>query len=225
MISVIIPTWNEASAIRQTLERLFAQDGDFEVVIADGGSRDQTLRIAQAWPSVRVVHAPKGRATQMNAGARAARGEWLLFLHADTLLPEEALVSIHALAPDVEAGGFRHRFSGSGCSLWLISLVDNIRCHTTRIIYGDQAMFVRRTLFQRLGGFPDTDKLEDVLFCERLVETTRPVLLNRHVVTDARKFLAMGVWRSLGRVVVILLCVQLRRPIPEFALPFFTDVR
>lgn len=225
MISVIIPTWNEASAIRQTLERLFAQDGDFEVIIADGGSRDQTPRIAQAWPSVCVVHAPKGRATQMNAGARAARGEWLLFLHADTLLPEDALVSIHALGPDMEAGGFRHRFSGSGFSLWLISLVDNIRCHTTRIIYGDQAMFVRRALFERLGGFPDTDKLEDVLFCERLVETTRPVLLNRHVVTDARKFLAMGVWRSLARVAVILLCVQLRRPIPEFALPFFTDVR
>jgi len=225
MISVVIPTWNEAQAIQRTLQRLFSQDGDFEVIVADGGSRDRTLAIVKRWPSVKLVHAAKGRATQMNAGALAASGEWLLFLHADTLLSEGSLAAIRALDADVQAGGFRHRFSGSGFALRLISVVDNLRCNATRIIYGDQAMFVRRTLFNRLGGFPDTDKLEDVLFCERLVAATRPVLLDRHVVTDARKFLAMGVWRSLGRVAVILICVQLRRPIPKFALAFFEDVR
>jgi hypothetical protein len=103
--------------------------------------------------------------------------------------------------------------------------LDNFRSHSTRVIYGDQAMFVRRRLFHELGGFPEQPILEDVAFCERLVKVTRPILMDSAVVTDSRKFVKMGIWRSFGRVLLILACVELRLPIPSAALRFFQDVR
>jgi rSAM/selenodomain-associated transferase 2 len=225
MISVVIPAYNEERALPQTLDRLFSQPGDYEVILVDGGSTDATTRIAWGYPGVQLVIAPKGRASQMNAGAAKARCDWLLFLHADTLLPEDALARIAALPEEVAAGGFRHRFSGRGFGLWFVSLVDNIRCSRSRIIFGDQAMFVRRSLFSRLGGFPEVVRLEDVRFCELLVRHTRPVLLDQEVVTDSRKFIRHGVWRSLARVAIILLCVSLGRRLPDRSLRFFEDVR
>ena len=132
---------------------------------------------------------------------------------------------IAELPAEVSAGGFRHRFSGGGLGLRFISLVDNIRCCASRIIFGDQGMFVRRSLFFRLGGFPNVERLEDVAFCEDLVKHTRPLLLDQAVVTDSRKFVEQGVWRSLARVGAILLCVRLGRRLPDFSLRFFEDVR
>ena len=145
--------------------------------------------------------------------------------HADTLLPKDGLAHIGELPKEVTVGGFRHRFSGRGFGLWLVSLVDNIRCSRSRIIFGDQAMFIRRSLFARLGGFPEVERLEDVLFCEELVKHAKPVLLDQEVVTDSRKFVQHGVWRSLMRVAIILLCVNLGRKIPADSLRFFEDVR
>ena len=225
MISVVIPALNEERALPETLERLLAQTPHHEVILVDGGSRDATTRIAASHPGIRVLAAPKGRASQMNAGAAEARGEWLLFLHADTLLPGNALARIAELPASVEAGGFRHRFSGRGFGLWFVSLVDNIRCLRSRIVFGDQAMFVRRATFARLGGFPDVERLEDVHFCRTLVRHTKPVLLDEAVVTDARKFIRHGVWRSLARVAIILACVSLGLRLPGDSLRFFEDVR
>jgi rSAM/selenodomain-associated transferase 2 len=225
MISVVIPAYDEERALPQTLRRLFSQPGDFEVILVDGGSSDATRRIGLDHPRVQLLDAPKGRASQMNAGAEKALGEWLLFLHADTLLPQDGLARIFELPEEVMAGGFRHRFSGRGFGLWLVSLVDNIRCSRSRIIFGDQAMFIRRSLFSRLGGFPHVERLEDVLFCEQLVKHAKPVLLDQVVVTDSRKFVQHGVWRSLMRVAIILLCVSLGRRIPADSLRFFEDVR
>lgn len=225
MISVVIPALNEERALPATLDRLYAQPGDFETILVDGGSTDATRRIAGRYPGLRIEDAPRGRASQMNAGAGVARGEWLLFLHADTLLPEDALARIAELPADVSAGGFRHRFSGRGPTLRLVSLMDNVRCRATRVVFGDQAMFVRRTLFRQLGGFPDVERLEDVYFCDRLLARARPVLLDQAVVTDSRKFEEQGVWRSLARVGVILLCANLGVRLPRFSLRFFEDVR
>lgn len=161
----------------------------------------------------------------MNAGAKHATGEWLLFLHADTILPDCALAKLNSMEADqsIQAGGFRHQFSGHDWRLKLISFLDNFRCTRSRIIYGDQAMFVRRALFEQLGGFPNQPILEDVAFCEKLIKVTTPRLLSPPVITDARKFMQMGVWRSFLRVLLIILHVEFRLPV----LPrgFFQDVR
>ena len=225
MISVIIPTYNEEKALPTTLARLSSQAGHYELIIVDGGSNDRTCEIARAQPQARLLTARKGRASQMNAGAVGARGEWLLFLHADTLLPEGALQRLNALENDqgIQAGGFRHRFSCADWRLRLISSIDNLRTRFTRIIYGDQAMFVRRALFERLGGFPEQPYLEDIVFCQKLKQVSKPILFQQHVVTDSRKFVEMGVWRSLTRCLAILLCHSLGlKRIPR---AFFAEIR
>lgn len=226
MISVVIPTYNESRALPATLARLFQQSGDFEVIVVDGGSSDDTRQLAARERRVRLLVACKGRASQMNAGAAAASGTWLLFLHADTLLPPDGLATIRDLDERIQAGCFRQRFSGNDWRLRLISNMHNLRCRWTRIMYGDQAMFVRRATFESLGGFPPQSILEDVLFSQELVRITRPVLLDRFVVTDARKFLQMGIWKSLGRVFLIMLCFELRLPLARLpARRFFSDIR
>ena len=225
MISVIIPAYNEEETLPTTLQHLLKMSGRYEVLVVDGGSRDSTVQVASQHTRVQVVSAPKGRASQMNAGAKQAQGEWLLFLHADTCLPEDALTRLNGLEMDarVEAGGFLHRFSGSDWRLRMISALDNFRSARSRVIYGDQALFVRRALFERLGGFPEVPILEDVAFCQKLLCVTTPVLLAPPVVTDARKFIKMGLWRSFARVLLIILHVEFGLPV----LPrvFFQDIR
>jgi len=161
----------------------------------------------------------------MNIGVKQATGEWLLFLHADTVLPERALLRLKGMEADqaIQAGGFRHQFSGDDWRLRFISFLDNVRCTRSRIIYGDQALFVRRSLFEQLGGFPNQLILEDVALCEGLIKHTTPVLLSPHVVTDSRKFVTMGVWRSFIRVLLIILHVEFRLPVLPRA--FFQDIR
>jgi rSAM/selenodomain-associated transferase 2 len=225
MISVIIPTLNEETALPETLRHLLGQPGDFEVIVVDGGSVDRTSEIVRGEPRVRLLTAPKGRASQMNTGAQHATGDWLLFLHADTLLPEGALARLNRLETDVtvQAGGFLHRFSGTAWQLHMLSYFNNVRCRWSKIIYGDQAMFVRRTLFERLNGFPNESRLEDVLFSRKLVRLVTPVLLAPPVITDSRKFVQMGIWRSVFRATLILLSIELGLPLVSRA--FFRDIR
>lgn len=225
MISVIIPAYNEEQALPATLRALVAQQGNYEVIVVDGGSCDRTVGVARSFPAVQIITVSKGRAVQMNAGAKLATGEWLLFLHADTVLPPDAIQRLIGMESDaaVQAGGFMHQFSSDDWRLKVISFLDNFRCIRSRIIYGDQAPFVRRALFEQLGGFPNQPILEDVAFCERLIKVTTPLLLSPPVITDARKFLKMGVWRSFIRVLLIILHVEFRLPVLPRA--FFQDVR
>ena len=221
MISIVIPTLNEERALPQTLAHVAAQNAAYEVIVADGGSTDLTQAIARKAPA-QWLHAPRGRGAQMNAGARHAHGDWLLFLHADTHLPCAALSAIEELPPHLEAGCFHQAFSDAHPLLRAVSWLHNWRCRRTHIMYGDQAMFVRRNVFEALGGFPESD-LEDVKLSERLRRRCAPVLLPATVTTDARKFLAQGIVRSTIRVVLILLCH--RYQLPLMGRRFFDAVR
>jgi len=223
MISVIIPALNEEQALPATLARVLEQAHGGEIIVVDGGSIDATCATARSFPGVDLLIAPRGRASQMNAGARVARGDWLLFLHADTLLPHDGLARIAALPETVRAGGFRHRFSGEHLGIRFVSWLHNLRCSWTGVMYGDQAMFIRRSLFESLGGFPDVDVLEDLIFGERLVRLARPTILPAEVVADSRKFAKVGVLRSFVRVLAILVCYELRLPLP--ARSFFDAIR
>lgn len=223
MISIIIPVLNEERALPATLQQVFSQAGEFEVIVVDGGSTDNTLAIVSQDSRLQLVSAATGRASQMNAGAQQASGDWLLFLHADTLLPKDAILSIEQLSSEIQAGGFKHRFSGDAWSLRLISWLHNFRCRWTRIFYGDQAMFVRRKMFTELGMFPNEPILEDLLFSEQLVKVTRPVILDSYVITESRKFEQTGIWLSFWRVLLILASHGLHLPIP--AKKFFANVR
>ncbi len=231
MLSVIIPTYNEEKVLHSTLTSLRRQQGEYDIIVVDGGSTDRTQDIAQGIPGITVLTASKGRASQMNAGARHASSngtqpdDWLLFLHADTILPANSIHRLNTMKDDssIQAGGFSHQFSGDDWRLRVVSWLDNFRCRYSRIIYGDQALFVRQSLFHQLGGFPNQLILEDVAFCEQLIKHTSPILLDPPVITDSRKFVQMGIWRSLARVFLIILSVEFRLPV--LAPAFFQDIR
>ena len=225
-ISIIIPFLDEEIALPATLAALLPQldpaRGD-EVIAVDGGSSDGSCRLLARHAAVRLVAAPRGRASQMNAGARVASGDVLLFLHADTLLPAGALAAIAAAAavPGFVYGGFHHCFSGDDRRLRLISALHNFRCAKMLTFYGDQALFVARAAFRRAGGFPPR-QVEDIALSQILRAQGPPVFLPLPVVTDARKFIQAGIWRSFARVLAILLCLRIGLPLPQ---AFFADVR
>lgn len=218
MISVIIPVLNEEKALPETLRNVFAQTSDIDqvqVIVADCGSEDRTQNIVKKTNNVELVISNRGRAVQMNAGAAQAKGEWLLFLHADTLLPPVGLQVIQSLtsAQEKQAGCFRQRFSKDHWFLRFVSRLHNWRCNKGRIMYGDQGMFIRRRLFEQIGGFPEEDILEDVLISELIVKQTYPILLEHEVITSSRKFEQRGLYRSFFDIFIIMSCYELRLPI------------
>ena len=223
MISVIIPFLDEERALVPTLAALFGSATECEVIAVDGGSRDRSRAILARYPRIKVIGARRGRAEQMNAGAAIARGNLLLFLHADTTLPSGALEALQRRMadPQFQWGGFRHSFSNADWRFASISRLHNWRCRLTRVFYGDQAMFVRRTLFVAAGGFP-AGRMEDIELSEKLRRSARPVLIEQKVVTDSRKFVQMGVWTAFAHVLAILVCTALGLRYPT---AFFADFR
>ncbi|OQW35400.1 MAG: hypothetical protein A4E19_01120 [Nitrospira sp. SG-bin1] len=201
-ISVIIPTLNEEKSLPLTLECLSASTLA-EVIIVDGGSTDGTLSLAQEFcartANARVIEAPQGRARQMNEGAKASQGEILLFLHADTQLPAQAgRIVESALSKRTAVGGrFNVRFDSP--SMWgrVISSFMNRRSRLTGIATGDQALFVRRHVFELLGGFSEIPLMEDIEFSTRLQQAGPTVALRDTVVTSFRRWDTQGPLRTI----------------------------
>lgn len=195
-VSVIIPTLDEAENLPGTLECASAGE-PVEVLVADGGSRDATCRVAQSG-GARLLTCAAGRARQMNAGAAAARGETLLFLHADTLLPANWHDAVLAAfrRPDAVGGAFRFRIRDAFCGRRIIEGFTNLRSRLWRMPYGDQALFVRRWAFDELGGFPDLPILEDYEFVRRLRRLGRLAHLDAAAVTSGRRWRRLGVPRT-----------------------------
>jgi rSAM/selenodomain-associated transferase 2 len=199
-VSIIVPVLNEASFLPPLLGRLAALRERAEVIVVDGGSADGTANLARAAGWVRVLAAARGRARQMNAGAAAATAEVLLFLHADTTLPPTALDEIRqALAdPGVVAGRFDVRLDNPRLLYRVVEALMNLRSRRTGIWTGDQAIFVRRSVFERLGGYPDMPLMEDVELTRRLKRAGRPACLRSRVLASARKWEREGALRTIA---------------------------
>jgi len=196
-ISVVVPTLNEAPSLAQTLT-VARRHGIGDIVVADGGSRDATRDVAARLADT-VIVAERGRAAQMNAGAAAARGDVLLFLHADTRLPGDFADAVaRALAaPDAVAGFFSVVLDAAGWRYRLIGRLISLRSRLTRIATGDQAIFVRRDVFEALGGYAPLPLMEDIELMGRLKRRGRVVALPQAVTTSARRWQRHGVWRTV----------------------------
>lgn len=198
-ISIVVPMLNEAAALPRLLADLRALERQgAEVLLVDGGSQDGSAGLA-AQAGWRVLQAPRGRARQMNAGAAQATGEVLLFLHADTVLPEGALAAVdQALrAPGAVWGRFDVVIEGQHPMLRVVAALMNRRSRWTGIATGDQAMFVTRNAFDAVGGFPDQPLMEDIELSARLRQRSRPACIGLPVRTSGRRWETRGVWRTI----------------------------
>jgi len=205
-ISVIIPTLNEAAVIVKTLAALPKHDR-LERIVVDGCSSDGTAALAEPFAD-RVLVRPAGRAQQMNAGARVARGEVFLFVHADCRFDEEGYHELIGSLedPTVVGGAFRLAIDSSRRSLRLVAAVANWRTRLTRIPYGDQGIFVRRSVFERLGGYPEIPVMEDLEFARRLNRAGKITLLTRPMTTSSRRWDKEGVgYTTLRNQIFVLL--------------------
>jgi rSAM/selenodomain-associated transferase 2 len=198
-LSIIVPTLNEAAGIVATLESLAdLRLRGHEVIVVDGGSSDGTVALAQGRAD-RVLAASPGRAGQMNAGARAAAGDVLLFLHADSRLPDAAdsLVAQGLASGACVWGRFDVTICGSHPLLRVVETLMNLRSRLTHICTGDQAIFVRREMFGEIGGYPGQALMEDIAFCARMRRVSAPLSLRERCATSARRWERRGVLRTI----------------------------
>tara|TARA_Y100000588_G_scaffold99758_1_gene108345 strand:+ start:5010 stop:5702 length:693 start_codon:yes stop_codon:yes gene_type:complete len=201
-ISVVVPVLNEAGSVETCLRQFESSGDEVEVLVVDGGSADDTRERVIATGAAHLVESPKGRAVQMNAGAAASRGDILLFLHSDSILPEGWETEItEALADDRIAGGrFRLALSEDGLGYRLIEWMSTLRSRFLGITYGDQGIFVRRRAFEGVGGFPDRQIFEDSEFCDALKRLGRFVMVGASLTTSARRWKRWGICRTVLRM-------------------------
>lgn len=198
-LSIIIPTLNEAERIVLLLKSLTEQyTENVEVIVVDGGSTDDTVQQAEVVAD-QVLEVARGRAHQMNAGAAAARGEVLLFLHADTKPPPHA-VQLIATGLAISGrcwGRFDVRISGQARMLPVVAWMMNWRSRSTGIATGDQAIFVHHAAFNQAGGYPEQPLMEDIELCRRLKCVSKPLCLKAKVTTSGRRWERRGVWNTI----------------------------
>jgi rSAM/selenodomain-associated transferase 2 len=195
-LSLIVPTLNEELALERTLEHLASFSE--EIIVSDGGSEDRTEEIARSFPVI-WTQGPPGRGPQLNHGVASSSGEGLVFVHADTELPPNAATEIkQALDNGYAGGGFRVRFSGSHRLMAVGSRLVNLRTRITRAPLGDQAQFVRREVFDQLGGFHDWPIFEDLDFIRRLKKQAKITVLSSAVITSDRRYAQRGIGRTVA---------------------------
>ncbi|MEM9621409.1 MAG: glycosyltransferase family 2 protein [Pseudomonadota bacterium] len=226
-VGVVVPVLNEEKVIAANLDQLLRDPAIAAVVVVDGGSTDATLmevhKQRRKHPDrlLQIDSAP-GRGRQMNAGAQHLQTDWLLFHHADSILPSNAGSMLAGLPEAIVWGGFRHRFNPSNWKLAVVSALHNFRCRTSGVVYGDQSMFVRRSFFFELGGFAQAG-LEDLDFSDRALALKKSHLLPACVDTASRKFTQIGEFKALAQVISIILRYERQRKLGNDS--FFKNYR
>lgn len=198
-VSIIVPILNESAQLNDLLEHLRAYErSGCEIIFVDGGSRDQSFEQVQA-RGFSVFRSNKGRALQMNTGAQLATKNILLFLHADTRLPENADRIIEHALEDKRAqwGRFNVEITGQAFMFKIVAWFMNHRSRLSSIVTGDQAIFIRRDLFEKLGGFPVQALMEDIEFSKRLKSISKAIALRENVLTSGRRWEQKGIWRTI----------------------------
>lgn len=194
-ISVIIPVLNEAKILEKTLSQLQPELGSHELIVVDGGSTDASVRIAEKYG--RVITSERGRAKQLNAGGAAAKGEILIFLHADIWLESGALAAVvTALSSGYVGGGFRQKIDAEGFLYRLIEMGGDLRGRYLKVFYGDSGIFLTRMDFEKLGGFPDVPIMEEMKFSRELRCLGKTTLLTPYIHISARRWEASGIVRT-----------------------------
>ncbi len=223
-ISVIIPVLDEERTIAATVDNVISLS-PHELLVVDGGSKDGTRDISER-AGATVISGPTGRARQMNRGAQEATGDVLLFLHADTRLPPSALHDVRAALVDPEfvAGRFDVKLDGNRWSLKLVGAMINARSRLTKVATGDQAIFVRKSIFEDTGGFPDIPLMEDIAFSQALKRKGKVACLRARVITSARRWEAEGVWRTVFKMWTIKL-LYLAGVSPSRLKQYYADTR
>lgn len=216
-ITVVIPTLNEEKRIGEAIRHL-ERSGVREVIVVDGGSCDRTVCIAESM-GARVFRESPNRGRQQDLGAARANGDTLLFLHADTSLPQGFANQVKATLnePGVSAGAFRFRLDASGWRFRLAEMVVSLRCLALHLPYGDQAIFVRRDVFHQIGGFGGLPVMEDFDLVRRLQRVGRVRLAPGIAVTSARRWLEQGFWRLTWAHQICILGYFLRLPAERMA--------
>lgn len=197
-VDVIVPMLDERPRLPELLEQLtaLARD-DVEILLVDGGSSDGSAAFARSM-GFAVLESGRGRAHQMNAGAKATSGDILLFLHADTRLPSDAITQVRqALVHGAVWGRFDVRIDGDSACLRVVAASMNARSRLTGIATGDQAVFVTRAAFESVGGFPDQPLMEDIELSRRLKRIANPACLRGPAITSGRRWQTRGVWRTI----------------------------
>ena len=195
MLSIIIPILNEAKILEKMLSRLQPELANHELIIVDGGSSDASVCIAKKYG--RVLISARGRAKQLNAGAAAATGDILLFLHADIWLEHGALSAMErALSSGYVGGGFRQKIDGKNLLYRAIEMAANLRGEYLKVFYGDSGIFLARSDFQKIGGFPDVPILEEIGFSKKLRSLGQTTLVDPGIHLSARRWEANGIVRT-----------------------------
>ncbi len=214
-LSIVIPLLNEADSLPKLMGHLaHLNPAPYQVILVDGGSADNSVAIAKelieslidSSPSVisrqvidwQITESTAGRALQMNAGAELATGDVLLFLHADTQLPNHAIADITSAVRQAAWGRFDVRLESSTWMLKVVSQMINWRSRFSGIATGDQAIFIKKSLFEQLGGYPQQPLMEDIELCKRLKTVGKPACLRSKVITSARRWQQYGTWRTIG---------------------------
>ncbi|MBL7996111.1 TIGR04283 family arsenosugar biosynthesis glycosyltransferase [bacterium] len=232
-ISIVVPVLNEANVIGSCLAKLLEWEDDIEIIVADGGSRDETVPIAKQMAAgsrkrLQVLENLKpGRAFQMNAGADAATGDVLLFLHADCTLHQGSLNAIceHLKDETIIGGGFYKKYSVENFSLRIYRIAMNvIRTRWMKNLVGTNAIFVRKQAFVQLGKFNEVSLLEDVMLSDRMKKAGRLIFLKPHVVSSSRRYYEAGILRRIWIAYKIMYLYRIKHRSPDELKSIYTQM-